>query len=447
MTPRNLSHSRRAVIAIVPSLAALAGALLVLLPAPATASGSGSFTALDSTSASPGASATDSAPPSSIPSSDPASSAPPSPPPTPTPSPTVPEPTPPRPGPVQIPAQPHPHRNPAPPQPARPHPKRKAWPVSVLLRTVPSLPGTRFSVDGKIFTAGVDGTVAVSLEHDFTQHTLALLTPTIATADHRYAFNRWEGQRDPNQAFRTVVTGLPWRAPYAITAAFAEQCPVTPAFTDQHGAPLDVSALDSATVRSDAGQISALPVRGTSWLTCSVPVYAGGALVTRPLGYRLQSLMTGGTNIVDAGKQSFQPSSNPRPTFVGLYFNLTVTAHDALFGGTTGRQALLTGPDHRQHAIAFPARHTATFVHLPRGDYSLTVSGTSGIALSKPIRLSRDSSADVAVVTGADLGSSAACGSVIAVSLPLVARHRRRRLSRFLGSRLARLRHKEVTEG
>src|SRR5581483_222290 len=27
----------------------------------------------------------------------------------------------------------------------------------------------------------------------------------------------------------------------------------------------------------DTGQVSALPVRGTSWLTCSVPVYAGGA--------------------------------------------------------------------------------------------------------------------------------------------------------------------------
>ncbi|HEU5356642.1 MAG TPA: hypothetical protein VFU65_19385 [Actinocrinis sp.] len=313
---------------------------------------------------------------------------------------------------------------------------------------MPALPSVRFSVDGRIFTAGADGTVAVSLEHDFTQHTLALLTPTFTTAAHRYTFYRWEGQRDPNQAYRTVVTGLPWRAPYAITASFAEQCPVTPTFTDQHGVPLDVSALDSATVRSDTGQISALPVRGTSWLTCAVPVYAGGALVTRPLGYRLQSLMTGGTNVVDAGKQSFHPAGNPRPAFVGLFFNLTVSAHDALFGGPAGNEAVLTGPDHRRHTAAFPAsQHAATFSHLPRGDYSLTVSGASGVALSKPIRLSRDAAADVAVMTGADLGSTAACGSILAVSLPLVARHRRRRLGRFLGSRFARSRNKEVVEG
>jgi hypothetical protein len=328
----------------------------------------------------------------------------------------------------------------------RPHPKRKAWPVNVQIRTVPALPGTRFAVDGQIFTAGADGTVTVTLQHDFTQHTLALLTPTITEVDHRYTFYRWEGQRDPNQAFRTVVTGLPWRAAYAITASFSQQCPVTPAFTDEHGVPLDLSTLDSASVRSDTGQVSALPVRGTSWLTCSVPVYAGGSLVNRPLGYRLQSVMTGGTNVVDSGKQSFLPSGNPRPTFVGLFYNLTVTAHDALFGGTTGRQAVLTGPDNRQHTVAFRQGDTATFSHLPRGDYSLTVSGSSGVALSKPIRLSRDSTADVAVVTGADLGSTAAFGSVIAVALPLVARHRRRRLGQFLGSGLARLRHKEDTE-
>src|SRR5581483_222292 len=193
--------------------------------------------------------------------------------------------------------------------------------------------------------------------------------------------------------------------------------------------------------------VSALPVRGTSWLTCAARVDRDRAGEPARAAHRQRADLAGVTNVVDSGKQSFRPSGNPRPTFVGLFYNLTVTAHDALFGGTTGRQAVLTGPDHRQHAVAFPQRHTATFSHLPRGDYSLTVSGSSGVALSKPIRLSRDSTADVAVVTGADLGSTAACGSVIAVALPLVARHRRRRLGRLLGSGFARLRHKEDTEG
>jgi hypothetical protein len=306
----------------------------------------------------------------------------------------------------------------------------------VLLRTAPALPGIGFSVDGQTFTSGADGTVTVTLQHDFKQHTLALLTPASTAPGHQYAFDRWEGQRDPNQAYRTVVSGLPWRAPYAITAAFDEKCPVTPAFTDQHGAALNPATLDSATVRSDTGQVSTLPVRGTTWLTCSVPVYAGGTLTSRPLGYRLQSLMTGGTNIVDAGKQSFTPQTDPRPTFVGLYFNLTVTAHDAFFGGPAGRSVVLTGPDQRQHTAVFPAGRIATFTHLPRGDYSLSVTGGSGIALARPIRLSRDSSTDVAVVTGVDVGSTAASGALLAITLPLVARHRRDRLRRLVRPRL-----------
>ncbi len=322
------------------------------------------------------------------------------------------------------------------PLPQRPHPKRKPWPISVLLRTSPALPGIGFSIDGQTFTSGSDGTVTATLQHDFKQHTLTLLTPAATASGREYAFYRWEGQRDPNQAYRTVVTGLPWRAPYAITAAFDEKCPVTPAFTDQHGTALDVSTLDSATVRSDTGQISTLPVRGTTWLTCSVPVYAGGSLTSHPLTYRLQSLMTGGTNIVDAGKQSFTPQTDPRPTFVGLYFNLAVTAHDAFFGGTAGRSVVLTGPDHRQHVVVFAAGHTAAFTHLPRGDYSVTVTGGSGLAPVQPIRLSRDSSTDVAVVTGADLGSTAAGGTVLAITLPFAARHRREWLRRLVRPRL-----------
>jgi len=420
MTRGRVNGRRRAVLALPPVVGALLAALLVLLPSPATASGA---TAL------PGAAAPSdtTAPPDTITPSA-SATAPDSTPDSPSAAPTTPPPPPPDNPAAQ---RPHPHTTQG-SQPGRSHPTRTPRPVSVQLRTVPALPTVRFSIDGRIFTAGPDGAVTVTLDHDFTQHTLALLTPALTAAGHRFAFYRWQGQRDPDQAYRTVVTGLPWRAPYAITAAFAEQCPVTPAFTDQHGAALDVSTLTPATVRSDTGQISTLAVLGTSWLTCEIPVYVDGSVTTRPLGYRLQSLMAAGTNIVDAGKQSFAPDTDPRPTFVGLYFNLAVTAHDAFFGAAAGSHAVLVGPDHHLHTLDFTAAHTATFAHLPRGDYTLTVTGASGVALTKPIRLSRDSSTDLTVVTGADLGSTAAAGGVFAVMLPLVARHRRDWLRRLL---------------
>ncbi|HTJ67563.1 MAG TPA: hypothetical protein VL551_08555 [Actinospica sp.] len=315
--------------------------------------------------------------------------------------------------------------------PRRPHPKRKPWPVSVVLRTVPPLAGVRFSVDGAIFTTGSDGTVAVTREHDFTPHTLALLTPQFALSTRHYAFARWSGQRDPDQTYRTVVTGLPWRAGYVITAAFTEQCPVTPSFTDQHGRPIDPALLASATVKSDTGQVSALPVRGTAWLTCTVAVYGNGALTTRPVVYRLQTLLTSATNIVDSGRQAFNPATVPKPIFVGYFYDLTVTAHDALFGGSSGGTVTVVGASGVRYRLGFDDSHTAVFRHLPRGDYTVSVAG-GGIGLSKTVRLSRDTGTDLQVVSAGDVGTGAGGGAAAALTLPLLARHRRDRLRRVL---------------
>jgi len=425
MTPRRPSRARLAVLALTPAAAALGALLLVLAPVPAKAAGgaatsSGSDAPLAGAVAPTDPSASASAPPTT---------APPPPPPTttPTPKPTATKTT----RPVRI-TRPHPHKAPA--QPKRAHPKRKQWPVNVVLRTVPALSGVRFSVDGGIYTTGADGTVVVTKEHDFTPHTLALLTPQITIADHRYSFARWSGQRDPNQAYRTLVTGLPWRADYAITAAFTQQCPVAPAFTDQHGVGIDSADLTSATLKSDTGQLTALPVSGTTWLTCTVALYSGGTLTTRPVVYRLQSLMTSGTNIVDAGRQSFDPAANATPVFVGYFYDLTVTAHDALFGGNSGDTAAVTGPDNVRHLLALAPSRTAVFRHLPRGAYTVTVSG-GGIGLSKTLRLSRDTSADLDVVSAGDMGAGVSGGALFALTLPLLARHRRARLRRMLRPR------------
>ena len=436
MTRRRPTTARLASFALVPAVAMLAAVLVTFAPAPAAASGgtasggtgssstgsSSTVTALDTgtpAAATPTPSASATASPTATPTPPP--STPPSKPPT----------TSPKPKPPPQPARPHPHKAPA--LPKRQHPKRKQWPVSVDLRTVPALAGVRFSVDGHIYATGTDGTAVVTMQHDFAAHTLAVLTPTFATANRRYSFARWSGQRDPNQTYRTVVTGLPWRAGYAITAAFTQQCPVSPAFTDQHGTRLDPAILTSATLKSDAGQLSALPLRGTTWLECTTAIYSGGVLATRPIAYRLQSLIAAGTNIVDAGRQSFNPTANPNPTFAGYFYDLTVTAHDAFFGGTSGNAATVTGADGARHQAVFSPSHTALFKHLPRGDYTIGVTG-GGIGLSKGLRLSRDSSADLNVVSVGDLGAGAGGGGAFAVVLPLLARYRRGRSPRMAHS-------------
>jgi hypothetical protein len=389
------SRTRLAALAAVPAAAVISALFLVLAPLPAAAAGSASLPGAIVPMASASASA-----------------------------PSSPSTTPARPNTTRAPVIHtvglHLYRTSVTP---RPHPKRKPWPVSVVLRTTPALAAVRFSVDGAIYATGADGTVTVTRAHDFTPHTLALLTPAFSAAGHRYAFARWSGQRDPDQTYRTVVTGLPWRAGYAITAAFTEQCPVKASFTDQHGAPIDPASLTSATLRSDTGELSPLPVRGAAWLACTTAVYSGGTLSIRPLTYRLQSLLTAGTNVVDAGRQSFKPASEPAPVFAGYYYDLSVTAHDALFRGGSGSAALVTGSDGVQHRLAFPASHLAVFQHLPRGDYTVDITG-GGLGLSKTLRLSRETNIDLDVVTGGDMGAGAAGGAAFALSFPLLARHR-----------------------
>ena len=121
------------------------------------------------------------------------------------------------------------------------HPARPAayWPVTITIRTVPALPGVQFSVDGTPLTTNGAGEANYTQQHNFSSHTLRLVNTTIATPLRRYQFSRSAGQRDPNQAFRPVVGGLPMRADYTVTAGFAVRCPVKPRFTSQQGTPLD----------------------------------------------------------------------------------------------------------------------------------------------------------------------------------------------------------------
>src|SRR5258707_240084 len=125
----------------------------------------------------------------------------------------------------------------------------------------------------------------------------------------------------------------PMRADYSIPAGFAVQCPVTPRVTNQHGTSIDARLISQVTIRSDAGQQLSLAPGRTSWLGCLQPSYRASAIVSRPLAYSVQSIVFAGTDIVDGGVQRFQPGRTPRPVLVGYFDDLTITAHDALFGG------------------------------------------------------------------------------------------------------------------
>ena len=75
--------------------------------------------------------------------------------------------------------------------------------------------------------------------------------------------------------------------------------------------------------------------------------------------------MIAGSNVVDAGRQSFTPATNPDITVHGQFHDLTVTGYDALLGYGTGAEAVITFPDGTVQTEPLDSNDAAVFPRLP----------------------------------------------------------------------------------
>jgi hypothetical protein len=322
------------------------------------------------------------------------------------------------------------------------------WPVTITIRTVPAMPGIRFLFDGVLLATDRQGVTSFTERHNFSSHTLALAQTDVSVSGRRYTFVRWAGQRDPDQAYRPDLHGLPMRADYAVTASFAVACPVTPRLVDQAGAPMPALQVSQINLLSSLGQATTLKPVGTTWLPCVSPVYRDNSLSSHAVLYSVQSMLVGGTNVVHAGVERFSPSQTPDPKVTGFFYSLTITAHDALLGGAVGNYALLTMPDKTVRKVALGPRHTATVTNLPLGNYQVQVAAGSASISPVTVHLSRDEATNLAAISRTDI--VIVCGALVVgiAGVPLLSRTRRRRvLARVRRvSRLARRSARETGE-
>jgi hypothetical protein len=309
--------------------------------------------------------------------------------------------------------------------PRRPHPHRKPWPITLTVRTVPAVPNARVSFDGRTVRTDARGEARFTEQHNFRPHTLRLIDTSTAASDRRLRFVRWAGQRDPDQAFRPIVTELPMRTNYTVTAAFAVQFPVTPRLVDRSGAAVDQARVSAVRIRSTTGALLDVPVSGRIWLDGVVPVYRGRSIGLREERYSLQSVLVSGTNTVDAGQVAFRPVENRSPVFVAKFFTLTVTAHDLLFKTAAGRAARITYPDGTVHTVPFDGHDRVTMPGLPRGPYVVSLDG-GGTPLTKELILSRDTHVTLPVATHRDYAALGGSALVLLLGLLLVGRGRER---------------------
>jgi hypothetical protein len=312
------------------------------------------------------------------------------------------------------------------------HPHRQSWPVTLTIRTLPVLPHVQFSFDGRSAMTDASGEASYTEPHNFDQHTLTLLDTSIDTRGRHYHFARWAGERDAADAFRAAVNGLPMRADYTVTAAFTVQCPVRPRFTDQDGKALDPRRISRVTLKSSAGRQVNISATQPSWLDCAQPAYRDSTLTSNDMKYAAQAVMFAKANIVYAGVERFSPREQATPTFVGYFHNLTITAHDALFGGRIGSYALVRMPNHAVRRVALGHGHAVTLDHLPQGNYQIDVRAGGAIVSAGSFRLSRTKTVNLTAVSAPDLATVGGGLLLVGGGLPLLTTTRRRRLLNHL---------------
>jgi hypothetical protein len=299
------------------------------------------------------------------------------------------------------------------------------------------MPGIRFLFDGVPLATDRHGVTSFTERHDFSSHTLALAQTDVGVSGRRYTFVRWAGQRDPDQAYRPAVHGLPMRADYAVTASFAVACPVTPRLVDQDGAPMPALQVSQINLLNSLGQAMTLKPSGTTWLPCVSPVYRDSLMSSHAVLYSVQSVLVGGTNVVHAGVERFSPSQTPDPKVTGFFYSLIITAHDALLGGAVGNYALLTMPDKTVRKVALGPRHTATVTNLPLGDYQVQVAAGSASISPVTVHLSRDETTNLAAISRIDIAIVLVALVAGIAGAPLLSRTRRKRV-RALVRRVSR---------
>jgi hypothetical protein len=131
-------------------------------------------------------------------------------------------------------------------------------------------------------------------------------------------------------------------------------------------------------------------------------------------------------NAVNRGQQQFFPSRQQRIGVQLLFFDVTFSARDALFGSTTGSSIRLQYPDGHEATRALGRRASVTVRNLPRGTYHVTVLG-AGPEMTQKVTVSKDQQADFDTITWIDLGLALALILLVAIGLFVLRRWVRRR--------------------
>lgn len=291
--------------------------------------------------------------------------------------------------------------------------------------TIPPVPGMQFSIDGRIFVAdarGIATTIVTKAQReavraDRATH-LTVVNPAFESAPGvRARFTGWSGS---GQYRNGVVPEEYERATFDIDYLTSFT------FATVGGVPIAGRSLTSMQLMSSLGDRIQMQPAASRWLQGTRTATGARGLQSRAVSYRVQSVRTAGVNAVNRGQQQFFPSRTQRVGVHLLFFDVTFSARDALFGSKTGSSIRLQYPDGHATTYALGKRASVTVRQLPRGTYHATVEG-AGPKMTQKVAVSKDQKAEFDTVTWLDLALGLALVLLLAIGLFVLRRLVRKR--------------------
>jgi hypothetical protein len=280
-------------------------------------------------------------------------------------------------------------------------------PGVVSIRTVPAVRGLVFTFDGRRYLTDAGGRVQIPRPAGVTSDDVL---PGIRVyqrqlnADTKVRFARWFSVGTTSVAALDVFRRVGWR------------------FVDAEGAPIPTARIERVVLRSTSGAVRVLRTRldQPRWLFSRRVSLLRGHTALKNVNYALQRVTVQGTDVVNAGQQTFSPEDQRAVRFKLSFFTLTIRGEDAIFGSARGTRARLVYPNGDVRSLTL-THGQAVVRDLPRGAYKIMLNG--GVyRVSQPLVLSRAQVAVVPIVTYLDVLSVGGGLVVLAIGLVLIGR-------------------------
>jgi hypothetical protein len=295
-------------------------------------------------------------------------------------------------------------------------------PATVRVATVPMVVGTHISL-GTLQAATDASGVATFQVAKVGAYALApqFDAPNAMT---RISFDRW-GDGVPGRDRQLTVSGDQDLALGLIVAYRGSL-----AFQDPEGHPVPPSRIDSVTLVGSNGQTQTVTDYTDVWLTAASSAVQSGELAAVSNVYRIAQVTIAGSNVVNAGQQTWQPTPNGNRVVEVLLYSLTVDTQDALLGSAVQGKLDLIFPDGTIRTSTVGSNGSLSFDGLARGQYTLKLHA-SGLTAPTPVALSRSQTATLRIISVLDLAIG--LGLLILGVVLLLVLGRRRQMAALLG--------------